>query len=337
MISASALAPLPKPQKFDKLTTSKSLYFITSPTCKIMSLPSRSLLDLPAELKLQIFLHLSATEVTRLRRVCQPLHAFVNDNSNRISNQIKSRELKRLRDFISYYVTYEGEVSFLEAFSRWARIRGWASNTTNMGGNANSSSIFTFSRHLTSIKKYPDLSMETQNIAYNFAKNLWRSYMELHNVEGYARGLRPMNINMQKFVRLMSERRACFEGLTTAELESMYHELESTSRGRLSGPHREVQELPGGAIAFRSPSYASSIMPKDLVRNFDPVSYSRWIPHDEREMLGVPKLPWTNSFTYVVSSDWARYLVQEIKVLSQEEITVNPLMIAAALEELQIH
>jgi hypothetical protein len=139
--------------------------------------PQRStLLGLPSELTVQVCFHLSARDVIRLRRVCRGLRDVVGSNVEHISSHIRLRELTRLREFTSYYVTYEGDVSFLEAFSRWAHLRGWADGDTEERYVANQLSIEAFSKHWTPLKTYPDLSQQAHNVSKVLAQTLWRAY-----------------------------------------------------------------------------------------------------------------------------------------------------------------
>jgi hypothetical protein len=262
-------------------------------------------------------------------------HSFVDTNYTHISNQICAREKLRLRDFISYYVTYEGDVSFLEAFSRWARLRGWAGHTTSSDFIANQLSIQAFSKHWTPLKRYPDLSLRAHKVAFDIAVTLW----QVHN-HFYSPGLYGCIeiVNPEQFIRIMRVITENMGGFTDVEWSSMYEELRTTPGGRLSGPRRESYQLPNGTATFRDDMFAPDMAPSKLVRACIPVSFIRWIwPKGAVEVFGVPRLPWTNQFTYVVESDWAYCLVNKILHMRRQGLHMDPLMVAAGLGELRIN
>ena len=297
--------------------------------------PNLQFSSLPTELKLQICSYLSARDITRLRLTAQAFHSFVDTNSAHLSSQICAREIKRLREFISYYVTYDGDVSFLEAFSRWAQLRGWAGHLTNLGFTANQLSIQAFSKHWTPLKRYPDLSQRAHQVAYDIADTLWQVHNHFHWPGIY--GL-PEIANAEQFTRIMRVVTEDMGDFTDAECISMYEELRATPRGRLTGPRRGPCQIPTGTVTFKDEKYAPNMPLCTLVRICSPVSFSRWIPPKQAvEAFGVPRLPWTHQFTYVVESDWAHRHVSSIMHMLRQGQDVEPLMVAAGLEELRIN
>ena len=290
---------------------------------------------LPTELKLQVCSYLSARDIVRLRMIARAFRNFVDTNSAHISGQICAREIARLREFISYYVTYEGDVSFLEAFSRWAGLRGWADYETRADFDANQLSIQAFSKHWTPLKKYPDLSQRVHQLVFDIAIKLWQVHNHFHcpSLYGCIEIAHP-----EQFIQIM---RILTEGMgdfTDAECTSMYEELRTTPGGRLSGPHRQSYQMPNGTVTFIDDVYAPNMPLSTLVRTCNPVCVNRWIsPNKAVEIFGLPRLPWTHQFTYVVRSDWAHSFVNKILCMRREGQDVDPLMIATGLEELRIN
>jgi hypothetical protein len=296
-----------------------------------MSPVKATLPELPCELKLQIFAHLTARDIIRLRATTQALRDTIDDNAERTSKVICARELARLKRFIGYHVTYEGDVSFLEAFSRWCRLRGWALSDW---GPTNQNSIKAFSKHWTSIKTYPDLSSRTHFTIDAIAQFLWQRSHELPSLT------KDHQVYRYEFVRKMKQIRENIPGFTEAECNSMYNELKHTPGGRLSGPRRQVHSItdrPDGII-FVDPIHAPCLELSKLWRvTVNPIAYDRWIsPKVASEIFGVPKLPWTNEFTYCIESDPALHTMKKITHLHMMNQPIPPLMFAAGMEELQI-
>ena len=257
-------------------------------------------------------------------------------NAEYISSQVRDRELTRLREFTSYYVTYDGDVSFLEAFSRWARLRGWADHSSGINDFANLGSISAFSKHWTPVKKYPDLSQQAHD------ESKWLAHLLWHLTASLERPDRQTHCHIagaEAWVRTFRNLTRGTTSYTDVELMAMYMELYTCSSpgGRLAGPHREVYLTGNDNAVFRDLVHAPSIEERSLVRAVNPVSLDRWIPSlDVTETFGVPKLPWTNQFAYVVETDWASYVVKEVLRLHRDRKEIDPLLLAAGLEQLRI-
>ena len=291
-----------------------------------------TLLELPYELKIQIFNQVPSKEIIRLRTTSRALRDFVDDNSEQISKAICTRELARLKDFIAYYVTYEGDVSFLEALSRWGRLRGWAPSNIGLSRVANTTSIDAFAKHWVPIKRYPDLSEQSQRSVAGIAQLLWKVSQDLPGFTGDDRMYR------YQVLRKIQHLRQNIPGFTDEECISMYNELKHTAPGeRLPGPPRKIQRIVSDEMAFVDPTYAPNPEPSKLWRTVNPIAHERCITAKVAvEVFGVPRLPWTNQFTYCIESDWARYTIDEIIRLHTVNRPIPPLMFAAGMEELRI-
>ena len=291
-----------------------------------------TLTELPYELKLIIFTQLLSQEVVRLRTTCKALRDSIDDNAQQISKVICNRKLTQLKNFVGYYVTYEGDVDFLEALSRWVRLRGWApSEHPFMTGTTNRASMDVFSKHWTPIKMYPDLSEQTQKTISGIAHFVWDISQDRNPA-----GSTGEDLYRYSFLQRMQGLRQDVPGFTDEECISMCNELRDTPGGRLSGPHRE-NTIIGGKIAFKDSLHAPGPEPSKLCRTVNPIAYERWItPKDAVEIFGVPRLPWTNQFTYCIESDWAHRTMNEITRLHTLNRPIPPLMFAAGMEELQI-
>lgn len=270
-----------------------------------MSALSTSILELPTELKLQVCAYLQAREIVQLRPLCRAFRDFVDTNAKHITDHIRNRELVRLRKLVKYYVTYEGDVSFLEAFTRWIELRGWAYSTPYDANHVfvNLDSIQAFSKHWATLKNYPDLSKQTHAKVNSVAKALFQAH-------GGSRGdfMRAPLVNESLDRILLSiSKLSDIASVTEEECISMRQELRFKPGGRLSGPRRRICRLPGGGITvFKDPVYAPNMEPFHLVRVLHPISYERWVePKLAIETFGVPGLPWTKEFTYCCESDWA--------------------------------
>ena len=315
-----------------------------------------ALLDLPSELKLHICFHLTARDIVRLRLVNRTLIDIVKDNVQHIYSLAHSRELTRLRKVINYYVTYEGDVSFLEAFSRWARLRGWADMSVHTGHNtsgiANEDSIRKFSKHWTPLKNYPDLSTTAHNDTFHVAHRLWSQHEYFHGDVSELDDTAGV-FELDTFTKLIKAYARRNSGFTDVECIAMYNVLKDTPGGRLSGPHREAYDIPGpppGVFGFtpgtfgllRDTAFTNAVYTTGTKQNrlfWTPISLftNEWASIEELlETFGIPELP-TNQFAYVVKSDWACRTVHKILHVHGEGLEVGPLMMAAGMEELRIY
>jgi hypothetical protein len=131
--------------------------------------------------------------------------------------------------------------------------------------------------------------------------------------------------------------------LTEAEWIAMYNELKDTPGARLSGPHRESYETPGPHGFMRSATFTDVIYASDA-ENCSLV----WTPIplciDEEdsltkllEIFSIPRLPWTNHLAYVVESERALQTMNKVLRMHREGIDIDPLMLAAGMEELRIN
>lgn len=93
------------------------------------------LLDLHRDAMLQVFEHLPAKDIQRLRQVCRGFQSFVDSKEikSAVSSVILKRETKRIVDHLNYYVFYTDKPPIVERFNRSCDIRGiWRCNGCNL-------------------------------------------------------------------------------------------------------------------------------------------------------------------------------------------------------------
>ncbi|KXS98608.1 hypothetical protein AC578_4341 [Pseudocercospora eumusae] len=83
-----------------------------------------SFMDMPIELKLEIFYHLPAKDVQRVRRVCKTIQKAIDFEKPKLLSNICAREAARITADVKYLVDYDTKkVTFLEALRRWCKHR----------------------------------------------------------------------------------------------------------------------------------------------------------------------------------------------------------------------
>jgi len=90
------------------------------------AMAATSLIHLPAELKLQIFLNLPVTSIIRMRNVCRNFVELVDSPENHILllGAPEARAVGRFQGFVNHAIYFKRGTSFFEALRRYVAHRG---------------------------------------------------------------------------------------------------------------------------------------------------------------------------------------------------------------------
>lgn len=92
----------------------------------------RGLLSLPLELQQHIFLHTSAKDTARLRRVCKILEVVVRDSTRYLIQEFSRKERKRIQQQVDEFASPKSPTDFdsvMKALHVWTKQRGTFKNT----------------------------------------------------------------------------------------------------------------------------------------------------------------------------------------------------------------
>lgn len=88
-----------------------------------------TVLDLPAELFINIFQDIPARQLQLCRAVCRRFRDLIDNNDKALADRIQDREYDRLHGFIEHHFAYDiGELSFPDALRRWFSRRSLCPN-----------------------------------------------------------------------------------------------------------------------------------------------------------------------------------------------------------------
>ena len=134
-------------------------------------------LRVPVELKLNIFSHVSAAQVARLRHVCKRFRNTIDTNEETLAKSIIARETGR---FERYRAGLDFEdVPFLDALKRWVERRGiWIDS---IGPHVNA--FLTWYKE----SKYPERSAPRQGNMSWYTLNLLRLHLKLRDWDKFDR------------------------------------------------------------------------------------------------------------------------------------------------------
>ena len=289
------------------------------------------LFSLPAELQTHVLLCLPARHIARVRQVCRELRDFVDTNAKHLSDLIHKRECDRLQKFINHNIAYDDSVGFLEAFSRWARLRGWAAwslfNNINI---CDIESIHGFVTHWATVKC---LSGTAEQLTWcTFSIKVAYDYCHRPQDQSKASSYRWAK-SSQKFVHHMISDHHNPLGLKPEDYEDMYAELSDGTHECLSGPwhpgaKRLMDDFPSLLVSHLSWYDTPPPLPRlVLTPGFCP-------QEAVVKRLRTPKLPNSGLFAYHVKTEWALKLA---KRAVEEETALEPIENDAVMEELLIY
>lgn len=293
-------------------------------------IPVPSFLELPAELKIQVFIKLPARQIAQGREISRAIRNFVESNAQHIFATVHQRELSRLQDFARHNINYDNTVTFLEALSRWSRNRGWSSGETDHDETEDIMSIGAFILHWAKLKTYPDVSVATLCNLHRQATIIWRlDYALLRSCNG-SLSIPRAEMDAVNFASTMTSIGQNPIRITHRECEDMYAELRDTPGGRISGHYRADACTLEHAI------------PKHLITDIrfytgphKAMSRSGCVPLSYLvATFGVPVLPWGSIFAYYVSEETT---VKLIRQAYSSNLALSALQKAAVVEALGIY
>ena len=278
--------------------------------------PYSRLLDLPAELKLQIFAGLPAREIAHLRRLCREVHDFVDANAQHLSSEIGKRELVRLDEFIQYNIYYKDDVNFVHALIRWKQHKTWP------GPN---SCTRTFASHWVKSKIYAEFTLKTHMVLGEASDHAWDLIVDhLEDGSDWARAPYDFADRMSAYTQ---DPLCC---ISQNECRTVFLALKRTTSEEISSLHMLDCCHPEDATRKYMATLIRGVKGKHL--SWDLIA--RIAPAELSAQFEAPRLPWDNLFGYYVEAEWAMRLIQEA---CGSINPVAPLKKAAVLEELRIY
>lgn len=307
-------------------------------------MPSR-LVELPAELKLQILELLRLKDILTLKKTCRGLNELISQEKVQISNQIQLREIARLQDFVYQFSEAWAHTSFLEALNRWVGHRGIHSDGTS---HNYSMRVFAETWYKANFKPSPDhaepspaevldIRQTVRNLA-DAADKMVKVHVQYH-VPGYENihewenglfaGLEPAPkpyFEVQGFVAEVRKVSRTLD-LDDNQIRQMFWDLRYTPSGRLEAKVHPFLES------------AQTIRPPHVVTRpsmgVEPSMDGFCSTKELTAVLGVPALPSTGMFAYYTRSGQASVIV--LHAVKEGKQQLRPFDVAAAMESLFIY